>query len=203
MGSNLQVRQPENGSSADLCRLCDLAAPSSRLLGTEDVCLRRPKVEERKNVSAVRERADARQRPPRRSPTSRSSVADGRSGEVGRVTKHKPNWLGKPAAEMHADASHWRDQQPMTTSCAFCPWSFEGTALEGRLAARGHREQHHPEATIRRPRPSRRISLQKLRSAEQQEQVAVDAAAANRVRAEREDAERLAKVLRSRAREAA
>jgi hypothetical protein len=39
--------------------------------------------------------------------------------------------------------------------CAFCPWTYEGTALEGRELAKGHRRVKHPEIKpVRRKRGS-------------------------------------------------
>lgn len=96
-----------------------------------------------------------------------------------------------------------RDEQPLRTSCLFCDWVFIGLAGEGRQAALAHREEHHPEAAVKRPRKVRRITATWQRSDADREQITLDAAEANRVRAEREDAERLEKVLRARAREAA
>lgn len=52
----------------------------------------------------------------------------------------------KTAAEMQAEHEAWRDAQPVTTRCAFCLWTFEGTVLEAREAARQHRIVEHPEA---------------------------------------------------------
>jgi hypothetical protein len=36
-----------------------------------------------------------------------------------------------------------RDKQDMTTRCAWCNWSFSGSAADGRLAAAKHRETRH------------------------------------------------------------
>ena len=38
------------------------------------------------------------------------------------------------------------DQLPLRTSCAFCGWSCEGSALECREKAVQHRLRAHPEA---------------------------------------------------------
>jgi hypothetical protein len=48
------------------------------------------------------------------------------------------------------------DNTPITTLCAFCPWTYEGTALEGRELAKGHRRVHHPEA---KQKTRRRVGL--------------------------------------------
>lgn len=113
---------------------------------------------------------------------------------------HKPNWLGKPSAEMRAEAQAIQDAQPIVTSCLFCGWRYVGLVGAGRDAARTHRELKHPEAAIRKPRKSRRIAKRAYRSPAEEEQARVDAAELNRVRAERELAEMLAKVERGRLR---
>jgi hypothetical protein len=105
---------------------------------------------------------------------------------------------------MKAAEQSWADDQITTSSCAFCRWKFKGTAFEGRGAALAHRQEKHPEACIRKPRRSgTRITKRKLRSAGEEEQIKVDAAEANRVRAEREQGEMLAKIERGRERERA
>jgi hypothetical protein len=48
------------------------------------------------------------------------------------------------------------DNTPITTRCAFCEWTYEGTALEGRELAKGHRRVHHPEA---KAKTRRRVGL--------------------------------------------
>ena len=107
------------------------------------------------------------------------------------------------AESMKATHQFWADGQVVTSSCAFCDWTHEGTALEGREEAKKHREKEHPEACIRKPRMRRRISKQKLRSASEEEQISVDAAEARRIRAERDEAAILAKIERGRLRDAA
>jgi hypothetical protein len=99
----------------------------------------------------------------------------------------------------------FRDTAPLTSRCAFCGWTHHGTALEGRAAALEHRVDKHPEAAARPRRPRKRVSWQKraLRSSNDEKQIAVEAAEANRLRSEREDGERLEKVLRALARDAA
>jgi hypothetical protein len=97
----------------------------------------------------------------------------------------------------------WLDGQVTTSSCFFCRWKFKGTALEGREAARLHREQEHPDACIRRPRiRGSRIKKRAMRSAGEEAQIAVDTAEARRVRHEREMDDALAKVERGRQRAA-
>jgi hypothetical protein len=97
-----------------------------------------------------------------------------------------------------------RDASIVTESCLFCDWRYEGTALDGRAQALDHRKRKHPEAVgKKRARVRRSWPASNRRSDEENAAIAVDAAELNRVRAEREDGERLAKVLRARAREAA
>lgn len=43
------------------------------------------------------------------------------------------------------------DALPVTERCLFCPWEWEGTALEGRTEALTHRLRVHPEV-----KPTRR-----------------------------------------------
>jgi hypothetical protein len=115
----------------------------------------------------------------------------------------KTSYLGRPAAEMKADHREWLDEQPTSTRCLFCDWTFDGTAAECRDAARVHREQKHPEATVVRGHRGRmRLAPKGQRTAAENAQAAADAAEARRVRAEREDAERLAKIERGRQRDA-
>jgi hypothetical protein len=59
---------------------------------------------------------------------------------------------GKSQKEMRAEQQSAEDQQPITTLCAFCPWTFYGTALEGRELARKHRVKEHPHAKQSRRR---------------------------------------------------
>jgi hypothetical protein len=59
---------------------------------------------------------------------------------------------GKSQKEMRAEQQSAEDLQPITTRCAFCPWTFHGTALEGRELAKGHRRVHHPDLKISRRR---------------------------------------------------
>jgi hypothetical protein len=109
------------------------------------------------------------------------------------TSHHKPNWLGKPAAEMRADAATWRDQEPVTESCLFCDWNYTGLVADGRQAAKTHRTKHHPEdigrKTYRKPR-----SYQ-IRPAD--DQVIEEN---RRARLAREEAERLATIERGRIR---
>ena len=105
---------------------------------------------------------------------------------------------------MKTSHQEWADTVQTTSFCAFCDWTHEGTALEGREAARAHREKKHPEACIRRARPKgSRISKRKLRSAGEEEQIKIDAAEARRLRSEREQAEMLEKMERGRERDRA
>jgi hypothetical protein len=107
----------------------------------------------------------------------------------------------RSAQAMREDHQAWADQQTLTSSCAFCDWTHEGPALEVRELALAHRQVEHPEACIRRARPKgSRIMKRKLRSAGEEEQVKIDAAEANRLRSEREQAQMLATIERGRER---
>jgi hypothetical protein len=56
---------------------------------------------------------------------------------------------------MRAVEEAHRDASLIVTRCAFCPWTYEGTALEGRELAKGHRRVNHPELKpVRRKRQS-------------------------------------------------
>jgi hypothetical protein len=95
----------------------------------------------------------------------------------------------------------WADDQVTVSSCAFCDWTHEGTAVEGREEALTHRQSEHPEACIRKPRlRPRRISKRNARTAGEEEQIAVDAAEARRLRTKREQDEMLATIERGRER---
>jgi hypothetical protein len=63
---------------------------------------------------------------------------------------------GKSKKEMLAEQQAHIDQTPIITRCAFCTWTHEGTALEGREHAQKHRRKHHPEA---KPTTRRRVGL--------------------------------------------
>jgi hypothetical protein len=64
---------------------------------------------------------------------------------------------GKSAKEMTAETRATMDAMPTVTRCAFCPWTYEGTASEGRELAKGHRRVHHPDV---KPTRRKRQSLQ-------------------------------------------
>lgn len=124
---------------------------------------------------------------------------------IGRAAMLQPRQLSDPEApkeksltELGGDIRAFLDQQPLKTGCAFCDWTHDGTAAEGRTAARAHRAQEHPSAKNRVGR--RRISLKQRgqRTDEENALAALDAADARRRRAEKEDADRLAKVQRAR-----
>lgn len=53
--------------------------------------------------------------------------------------------IAKKVGEINDDHQEWLDAQPVRTGCGLCEWAFEGTAVEGRVAAREHRETVHPE----------------------------------------------------------
>jgi hypothetical protein len=59
---------------------------------------------------------------------------------------------GKSAKEMRAEHQAHIDASPIITRCAFCKWTYQGTALEGRELAKGHRRVHHPDAQQTRRR---------------------------------------------------
>jgi hypothetical protein len=59
---------------------------------------------------------------------------------------------GKSAAEMKAESRMFMDSMPTTTRCAFCNWTYSGTAYEGRELAKGHRRAKHPEVKSTRRR---------------------------------------------------
>jgi len=107
------------------------------------------------------------------------------------------------AEEMRLAEQALADAKPTTSSCMFCDWTHEGTALECREEAKAHREREHPEACIRRPRRRRMTRKRELRTASEQEQIRIDTQEARRVRHEREQAEMLAKVERGRERDRA
>lgn len=108
----------------------------------------------------------------------------------------------KTADEFRAESEERRDQQPMATGCGFCDWRFEGTAGACREAAAAHREVEHPDATNRVGRGRGRGIGKWQRDTRNPDVIAADRAEANRVRAEREDAERLANIELGRQRDA-
>jgi hypothetical protein len=65
--------------------------------------------------------------------------------------------VGKTAQQMQAEQQAFRDAAHTITRC-ICGWSYEGTALEGRELAKGHRRVHHPDL---KPVRRRRQSLQR------------------------------------------
>jgi hypothetical protein len=66
---------------------------------------------------------------------------------------HKPYApVGLSAKEMRAVEDAHRDASHIVTRCAFCHWTYEGTALEGRELAKGHRRVHHPDVKQTRRR---------------------------------------------------
>jgi hypothetical protein len=59
----------------------------------------------------------------------------------------------KTIGQINRELQDVYDGQPMTAGCAFCDWSFTGTAAAGREAAAFHRSTEHPEqANGRSPR---------------------------------------------------
>jgi hypothetical protein len=63
---------------------------------------------------------------------------------------------GKSQKDMKAEHQAAIDNTPITTRCAFCTWTYEGTALEGRELAKSHRRAHHPDA---KQKTRRRVGL--------------------------------------------
>jgi hypothetical protein len=51
----------------------------------------------------------------------------------------------KTIGQINRELQDVYDGQPMTAGCAFCDWSFTGTAVAGREAAAFHRSTEHPE----------------------------------------------------------
>jgi hypothetical protein len=46
-----------------------------------------------------------------------------------------------------------RDQADLTVLCHHCPdWSFSGNVVDAKLAAREHRERHHPKRKAKKHR---------------------------------------------------
>jgi hypothetical protein len=72
---------------------------------------------------------------------------------------------GKSAAEMKEEQQANIDNAPLTTRCALCDWSYEGTALEGRELAKNHRTEHHPDVKQTR---RRRQSLRRWTSKQEE-----------------------------------
>ena len=65
----------------------------------------------------------------------------------------EPDPTPKTSDELRAEAQERRDAAPLTVRCALCGWSMEGTAGEGREAAKAHRLKEHPEVKpVRRKR---------------------------------------------------
>lgn len=58
----------------------------------------------------------------------------------------------KTAEQLREEQKAARDAQPVRTLCALCDWSFDGTALEGRAAAKAHRDGLHRKETAKRTR---------------------------------------------------
>lgn len=111
------------------------------------------------------------------------------------ASHHKPNWLGKPAAEMRADAQAHSDQQSITQRCLFCKWSWVGLAHEGRAKALVHRERKHPETIGRKTYRKREVTKGWRRDVPDE---VIEGN--NRARAEREEADKLATIERGRIR---
>ena len=60
-------------------------------------------------------------------------------------TELPKGYVEKSATDMRAEHEAWRDGQRLTTRCRRCRRQFTGTAAAGRVWAREHREQFHPE----------------------------------------------------------
>lgn len=63
------------------------------------------------------------------------------------------NSTGLKHREIDDDHLVWARNQEMRAGCAFCGWSFTGTAAEGIAASALHRKQEHPLAVRARKRP--------------------------------------------------
>lgn len=57
----------------------------------------------------------------------------------------------RPEDELKRRHLDWAGEQRTTMMCALCEWTHEGTAADGREAARLHRREAHPEVE-RQPR---------------------------------------------------
>jgi hypothetical protein len=62
---------------------------------------------------------------------------------------------GFPISEFRQKEIAHFEAQPINLACAFCKWTYKGTVLEARDAARQHREKKHPE-TLDLPRRKRK-----------------------------------------------
>ena len=73
----------------------------------------------------------------------------------------EPDPTPKTSDGLRAEAQERRDAAPLTVRCGLCEaWSFEGTAGEGREAAKAHRLKEHPEV---KPVKRKRDNLSALR----------------------------------------
>lgn len=71
--------------------------------------------------------------------------------------------LGKRNALMREEEQAAYDAMPTITRCAFCDWTHEGTAGEGRAAALQHRSRAHPKLKrAPRKRPPVDVAASKL-----------------------------------------
>jgi hypothetical protein len=69
------------------------------------------------------------------------------------VTRRRPcPPVRKLVSEMNAEHQAWCDAQPAVTVCAWCDWTFEGSAGDGRDAFVAHRSEAHPDWKPRRVR---------------------------------------------------
>jgi hypothetical protein len=59
------------------------------------------------------------------------------------------------AAELREQETAAFDSLPVVTRCMFCPWQWEGSALEGRTIALDHRLTAHPDVRPRQRRHNR------------------------------------------------
>jgi len=62
-----------------------------------------------------------------------------------------------PAEYLQAEEEA-RDSAALLTLCAFCEWTYTGTALEGREEALQHRAEAHPQARRKRRSHNRHLS---------------------------------------------
>lgn len=123
------ARRREAGDPAEMCPSCgteiDVASPAHgpRCSATARV------------VAAAEERR-----------REGKKMEKGRDGKLRSTAEHDASGL-LTAGEMQRRHDRFLDAAPMVARCAVdgCGWTFEGSAAEGRDAARAHRGEAHPE----------------------------------------------------------
>lgn len=91
---------------------------------------------------------------PRRPIAVRGATSLGNVQPV-RGTASDKNNAGKSGEQMTAEMAALRDQQPMLTTCAWCPAMFDGSTGDGRIWFRAHLADRHPEVKVKRRGRSR------------------------------------------------